>query len=581
MMPNSLPLILRTAPVQRGFSPAQGRDPHVAAVYSTAAGDVLYFEGKPLTWSQKFLTDCRVRHDVDLRDLRHTAEMRSYPLRSVEGCHFIATVTVSFRVHDPQEVVRRGINDALPVIYGFLAGRFEAITRQCEIGESSRAELGIRQEFAAEVLLRDGITIFEVVPRLRPDEASSRYLQERTAKERALHSDAAQHRLDVQQQLHKAQLDGMTQAAQLKARENERRAMAARPMTALEMAHEHLARHPEDTEKVMGLFLEHERAVLERQDERARENTEFIKFMMQSDVVQPGIFHNFVEAAAQQAGIGGPAGAIGAPGAGSWNQPAVLPRPGAPAAAATGAPAAEAKPKPVVLEQDPASKVWAPSDGVQPLYILVDESSGASAHLDAITAGLGQVIESLRSAPEISPALRLSVLGFADQTMTRLAMGAVDVRSQLGWMTSRGGASYANAFETLYSRITPDVDGLKQQQLSVRRPLVFVLSASTPVDQGVWRTPYDRLVDAASHRYAPKIMACGVAEAGAELIAEIATQPETAYVMVPGTDVKTAIENYWQTLTRCLIDYGRSLIGGQPDFKFKLPQGFRLAREAD
>jgi uncharacterized protein YegL len=578
-MPNSLPLILRSTPVQRGFAPAQGRDPYVAAVYSTAAGDVVYFEGKPLSWAQKFATECRVRHDVDLRDMRHTAEMRSFPLRSREGFHFIATVTVGFRVHDPQEVVRRGINDAVPVIYVYLARRFEDVTRLCEIGESSKAELGIRQDFAAEVALREGITIFEVVPRLRPDDASSRYLDERVAKERSLHTDAAQHRLDVQKQLHEAQLAGMTQAAQLKARENERKAMSSRPLTALEMAQEHLARHPEETEKVMALFLEHERAMLEHQDQRVRENTEFIKFMMQSDVVQPGLFHNFVEAAAQQAGIAGPAGAIGAPGVGSWNQPSVLPPPGGDKAA--GNAGADEKPKPVVLEQDPATKVWTPSDGVQPVYVVVDESSGAAPYFEDMTAGLRQLLDALRQAPEIAPAIRLSVLGFADQVMGRFPMGAVDAQSQLGWMTTRGSATYANAFESLFARITPDVEALKQQQLKVRRPVVFLLIATAPADPEIWQTPYARLVDATGHRYAPKMAACGVAGAPAEVVAAIATQADFGHVMVPGTDVKNAIAQYWQAMTRSLIAYGRSLIDGVPDLRFELPPGFQIAGKAD
>jgi hypothetical protein len=85
-------------------------------------------------------------------------------------------------------------------------------------------------------------------------------------------------------------------------------------------------------------------------------------------------------------------------------------------------------------------------------------------------------------------------------------------------------------------------------------------------------------MDSATHRYAPKLVACGVGGAPEQLIATVATQPEFGYIALPGSDVRTAVEQYWQTLTRSLLAYGRSLVDGDvANLEFPLPPGFKIA----
>ena len=567
-MANSLALIKATTPVQRGFAPVKSRDPNVAAVYATTSGDIVYFDGRPLRFAQQFMTSCRTRYDVDLSDHRRSAEMRSTPLRTQDGHYFIATVTVAFRVHDPREVVRRGMQDAMPVIYSFLARTFQPIIEQFGIGQAGAAENAIRRAFAVEMPLPEGLTVFDLDLRLNPDEASSEYLRKRVAAARELDTDDDQHKVEVQRTLHGTQIAGITQTARLNAQEAERRALGDRPLTPEEMYRDYLSRYPESPEKATALFLEYQRTLYGQHTEHEERRTEFVKFMMQNGVVQPGMFQQFVEGAAQQLGVGGTAGAIGA-GAASWHQAPVLPGPGTrPPEQPNG------KPNPVVLEQTPGTREWTPAAGVQPVYVLVDESAEAAQCLEESAEGLRLLLDNLRRAPGI----RLSVLGFADQVTPRMPMTAVDAHTQPPWLTTRGRTSFAATFEALYSRITPDVEGLKQQQLPVRRPLVFLLAASAPADEGVWRTPYDRLMDSATHRYAPKVVACGVGGAPERLIATIATQPEFGYIAAPGSDVRTGVEQYWQTLTRSLVAYNRSLVDGEvAELGFDLPPGFRIA----
>lgn len=572
-MTNSVPLVLSQTPVQGFFRPEPNRDPNVAAVYATASGELVYYSGRTRSFGQRFLSECRTRYDVDLSDHRRTAELASKPLRTRDGHHFIATIDVAFKVHDPCEIVRRNIRDALPVVYTYLVRVLESITSRFDVDNPSAAERAIQNEFLNPATLPDGITVFEVTPRLRPDDATAEYFRTRRDARRALNTDADQHLVDMQRERQRQEREAAMQAAKLAAQEKERAALAARGLTAADMAREHLIRHPEDTEKVTAMLLEHERAAMQVQDAHSVRTTEFIKFMMDNGVVPPGQFQPFVQAAAQAYQL--PPTAPASIGPGAWNQPPVLPAGNPGNQAAPAGPGSEQPP--VVLEQDPHTKVWSPADGVQPVYLLVDESTEAAPYLDDLGDGLQRLLDGLRRVPAIAPTIRISVLGFADQVAPRLSMAAVDASTSAPWLTSRGPAGWANAFETLYGRIGPDVDSLKSQGITVRRPLVFLLAAAPPADEGLWQTPYGRLTDPATHRYAPHIVACGVGGATSRHIASIATKPEFGYVATAEADVHRAIGEFWDALTRCLITYGRSLLDGKPDLEFPMPPHFRVA----
>ncbi|MEU4422041.1 hypothetical protein AB0F81_15560 [Actinoplanes sp. NPDC024001] len=565
-MTNPLPLIVSETPVPRGpFKPEASRSPSVATVYATGTGDVVSFQGKPVGWWQRSRSAFQTRYDVDMREHHRTVELRSKPLPSRGDVYFfIATVDVSFRVHDPEEIVRRGVQDALPLVYGHLVHVFRSITRGFDIEQSTEAEEAIRRRFAGEVRLQQGITILGVAPQLRPDEAASEFLKAKVEAVRELERNKLKQQVAVQDAINQAQLGEIGQMARLKAAQNEHAALAKGPLTAMDMAREHLVRHPEDTEKVMRLLMEHESAMLEREDANNVRTTEFVKFMMQQGNMHPGDFEPFLAGAANRMGVGGPTAgpAIAAPpGTSTW-----------------GAEPAAEQPAPVILQQDPATKVWRPADGVQPVYLLVDESANARPYLDDLTDGLRTLLDGLTHAPEVAPAIRLSVLGYAGQVAMRRQLGEVDAGSQAPWITSQGGAvSYTNTFESLLSQITPDVEALKEQGLKVLRPIVFVLAASPAAESDAWLAAHRRLVDTTSHRYAPYIIACGVGDAPATLVSRIATNPEFGFVMAPGSDAHTAIEQYWQALLRNVLASGRSLIEGRPQLAFEAPPSFQPA----
>ena len=568
--PQPLSLIRGVSPVRRGLLDRPvGTTPDVAVVYATGSGQVVYFGGRPLTWTEQAFSAYRLRYDVDMSDHRRTVELRSTPLPSRGDYYFfIATVDVAFRVHDPAEVVRRNVRDALRVVYGFLAERLRRITRNFDIEQSTEAEEEIRRAFATEVRLPEGLTVFEVLPRLLPDADASRYLRGKVEAARALQTNVAQHAVNVQQTAQQGELERMLQMARIQAAKDEMTAMGNRELTAQQLARLHLARFPQDTEKIMVMLAEYEQAVLERQDQQALQATELFKFLAAEKMFQAPELEAVMPAMLRQMGAA-PARPSISPAAATWSEPSMLPRTDRPG---QGGPA-------VVLEQDPATKVWKPADGVQPVYLMVDESADVAPYIGDLSNGIHQLHETLLRAGDVAPAIRLCVLGFADELATRRRLEPIAAGSQSPWFTARGSASYANAFERLLDTIDQDIPALKQELPRVLRPTVHLLSGSDSGGDQLWTSPYHRLVDRSTHRFAPDIVACGFGAAPAGLIDQIATDPQYGYVMAPDSDVHEAIAQYWRSLAKYILASGRALVTGRSDVIHEPPAGFRLARE--
>ncbi|MGC4807037.1 hypothetical protein [Micromonospora sp. DT233] len=579
-MTSPLPLIVSETPVSRGLlAVTTPTTPSRAVVYATAGGEIASFGGRPMRWSQQALSPYRTRYDVDISDHRRSAELRSSPLPSQGDIYFfVARVDVGFRVHDPEEIVRRNVRDAMPIVYGALIDRFTAITRSFSVEESAKAEEAIRRKFGSGWVLPEGITIFALSPRLLPDAEASRYLRDKVAATRELEVDRARHQVRVQQAQHQGQLDQLTQRQQLQAARTELAELGDRPLTPAELIRLHLARNPQDTTLAMQLLAQHEQALRQHQDAHNERSMDLFRFMVDKDLILAADVEPMLAGTLERLGMSGTRPAPLTASASTWTQPSVLPGPKQ-TAGGGAARDADGKPSAIVLEQEPGSRVWKPADGVQPVYVMVDESRDVGQYIGDLSAGVHALHDALVHAPDVAPAIRLSVLGYADEVANRLPLEMVSPGSQSPWLTARGPASYANAFETLLDNIGHDIEALKAQQPKVRRPIVFFLSGSEPYDHPAWVSPYRRLVDRATQRYAPNIVACGIGAASPGLIAAIATDPRFGFVMAPGTDVPTAIEQYWQALTQSILGSGRALIEGSAELVIDQPAGFRLASE--
>ncbi|MET9683619.1 vWA domain-containing protein [Streptomyces coeruleorubidus] len=211
-----------------------------------------------------------------------------------------------------------------------------------------------------------------------------------------------------------------------------------------------------------------------------------------------------------------------------------------------------------------------------PIYVLADESGSMTAHIDDLNDGLKSLHQALLGEPMAAAKVRFSVLGFSDDVVERVRL--VDLRSagEFPRLTTRGMTSYLAVFEDLISRIPADVNSLKAEGYQVHRPAVFFLSDGLPNKED-WKDAHRRLTDRGTTLGAPNIIACGIVDADARTINEVATQPEFGFVANKGVDVGAAIAKFCTALTKSVIASGRSLGSASPQLVVDRPEGFTVA----
>lgn len=214
-----------------------------------------------------------------------------------------------------------------------------------------------------------------------------------------------------------------------------------------------------------------------------------------------------------------------------------------------------------------------------PVYVLADESFSMNPQRDELNAGLIALHESLRAEPMIAAKVRLAVLGFSDDVAVRLPLADVRSQQQLPRLTMRGGTSYEAVFNDLLARIPRDVSALKSDGYKVHRPAVFFLSDGQPTDDddAAWQVPHRRLIDRGATPVAPNIIACGIGDAEPRTILEVATNPNFAFVSVPGADLGRSIAQFFSALTASVVESGRALASGDPQLRIERPDTFNMA----
>jgi uncharacterized protein YegL len=197
-------------------------------------------------------------------------------------------------------------------------------------------------------------------------------------------------------------------------------------------------------------------------------------------------------------------------------------------------------------------------------------------YADELNSGMLSLYEALRSEPMVAAKVRLSVLGFSDKVVVRMAMADMRLAEDLPRLQIRGRTDYHAAFSDLLKRIPQDINRLKADGYQVHRPAVFFLSDGQP-DSTSWQRPHGQLTDRARTGAAPNVIACGIGEVKAQTIVQVATQPDFAFVSVPGANIGAAIAKFFIALTASVVQSGRSLTSPNPELVVEKPEGFRMA----
>ena len=215
-----------------------------------------------------------------------------------------------------------------------------------------------------------------------------------------------------------------------------------------------------------------------------------------------------------------------------------------------------------------------PKGTILPVYFVADESGSMGPHIGELNDGLVSLQDALQKESFAAAKVRFSVIGFTDSAETYLEPADLRSLPTMPTLRARGLTSYAAAFDQLAYRISVDVPALKAQGFAVTRPAVFFLTDGLPNQNEDWRTIRSNLL--AQHAR-PNILAFGIGDADAEIIREVATNDDYAFVAARGFDTGTAISEFVTSLTQSVISSGQALASGASELQMEKPEGFSLA----
>ncbi|MCC3777025.1 hypothetical protein K6I33_001526, partial [Streptomyces sp. UNOB3_S3] len=303
-MSASLPLIIRQEAVHPHMGRGKPERPGVAFLYATPKGDIVRVS-KQLSWRQR--SKYVRRYEVDMGDHHRTAKLHSTPLPSADQAHcFEATIDMSFRVTEPEEIVRRNIQDGLPLVYRHLAALFRPVARRFAIEDAAGLETHLNQQCRSAMKLDEGVTIFRCVVSIAPDAAASAHIRERTKLQREL--ELGQQRFDMEQaaQQHRLRLDAEGQRARLAREATEQSALAGTPMDIQGLLTRHLQTHPGDTAYVMDMLLKVKEAEGRQRQLDDERSVDLFRFMTDRGIIQPADVEMLRGQALGRIGLTGP-----------------------------------------------------------------------------------------------------------------------------------------------------------------------------------------------------------------------------------------------------------------------------------
>ncbi|MFF4401610.1 hypothetical protein [Streptomyces sp. NPDC001480] len=611
-MNDPVSLIVNRTPVPRmAVGPTKATEPHLAVVYATASGEVECFEGRPMTPSQQVFSKYRMRYEIDLRPRQRSAVLGRNPLVSRDGVHaFEVKVDFAFRVDSwegAKAVVRFGIDNPLPLVHNYLTSLFHGAGQRFAIEDSFGLQHYLNQKCAQQVTLAEGLIVYGCQVTVQPDDKSKLYLESLIEAGRRETLGQAEHVPNMGEVLRQGQLDSKKQELEIEATARQAAALQSTLTTSEGLIRHYLITHPEDAAGAFEMMrkLEEARfATTELQNQRA---LGLLQLMAEKNLVQAGDLDATRQLLTDAVGraTGGeaqlpPAGTPQLTGARPWD---------APPAQLNAAPAGQAytptqpQPQPTYAPPRPtAPAATAPygagpgstvvGDPVQPsagrpatpaytalIYLVLDESLDRTC-LEELNRGLSDLHSALSAAPELSTALRLSVLGMAATTEPRLQLETVTSGTRTPILTGRPGLSYGHAFQLLTTVLGQDVGVVKGEGAQVLRPIVHFVTGGAPEEGEGWREAHRTLTDTTGNPAAPHVIALGLGRADTFAIRGVATRPEFAFMAPPNQDAVSAAHSCAAFLRDSVVGYARRIAAGDPQFAVGPPDGFRRAEDA-
>ncbi len=214
-----------------------------------------------------------------------------------------------------------------------------------------------------------------------------------------------------------------------------------------------------------------------------------------------------------------------------------------------------------------------PRGKVLPVYFIADESGSMCNEVKQLNEGLVSLLDAMQSETMAAAKIRFCMVGFNESVRCYLEPSDLRQLEDMPELTASGTTSYRAAFFELRERIPSDVIKLKGEGYEVHRPAVFFLSDGAPNLHDGWEAALSE-VKSEDFKERPNILAFGIGEADPEIIRQVATAPQYAFVSAQGVETGTAIAEFSKALTRSVVASGQGLVGGAAQLQIEEPKGF-------
>ncbi|MGW0792137.1 vWA domain-containing protein [Streptomyces sp. NPDC002911] len=579
----SVPLILNKQPVRRSqLATLRGLPPNFAVVYALKTGGWEIESPRHLTAAGRLQNRYKLCYVVDLGDHRRTAKLTRTPLTCKDQAHrFEATIDVGFRVHDPVAVVRSGLPDALSAVYPHLISRIRPQAAHFDIEDAFEAQTRINAALPLPLPMPEGVTLYYCDVQLEPDQAAREFIRVRKKAGRDSEVGRLKHTAAIGNTHHKEAVADIEQMARLERDKRERAALASVRLDFRSLILEHLAKHPDDTEKSMELLMRLEESRQKRAVDQEQRQVEMVRYMIDNGIVRE------VDLPGLRDGVLGPSvnvfSGVLPPAAGtpppmhSLPTPApqqLPPAPPTPAAPRTPPPWGGTRPGSAYGPGDtsPASSPEGrpAAAGLAQVYVVLDTSPAAAGCVTELRDVLGSLQAALAESPDVAAAVRLSVLTFSGTADVRMPLTQISPGTGIPDFQAGDDCRYEPVFRRLLELVPLETERLKQQASRVNRPTVFFLAVGDPVDGGAWQAARQELMQ---HRYRPNIVACGIGTTDRRAVAQIASLTEFALSANARTDLSESVAQFSLLLRNTVLHLGRSAVTGSSELLLERPRG--------
>jgi uncharacterized protein YegL len=149
---------------------------------------------------------------------------------------------------------------------------------------------------------------------------------------------------------------------------------------------------------------------------------------------------------------------------------------------------------------------------IVPVYIVCDESGSMYpiGGIEAIHEELTNLHAEIVADPLVSDMFLFGLIGFSDEAEELMSLTKLSDVVAMPGIQARGVTNYGPVFDLLKQVISRDIASLKSGGFEVFRPLVLFITDGAATDNPAWENSYRSLMDKATFRQYPNIVAVGL-----------------------------------------------------------------------